>query len=221
MAVRIYGHHVNISDQFRSYIESKVPRIEKYTDQIQQLEIVLEDDGPDTLAEFRLKAGQMEVNVKHRDHDATKAIDLLIDKAERALKKQHDMIKGRNKHATASAHDSKRANFSPDADPVPLIETEGPTLGEAASANGNGNGNGNGADRSGRDMPIMHEKLSVRIFPSPKSPAGPMSVQEAAEELYFRDENFLCFTDEDSDELSIIYRRKDGNFAVMHANGNA
>jgi putative sigma-54 modulation protein len=213
MAVRIYGHHVNISETFRDYIESKVPRLEKYTDKLQQLEIVLEEDGPYTLAELRMKAGPLEVNVKHKDPDQAKAIDLLIDKAERALKKQHDMMKGRKKKVTSPNQEAKKANFSPEVDPLPLINTDGPSLGDAA------NGNGRVPDK--REMPVVHEKLNVRIFRSSKDPAVPMSVQEAAEELYFKDENFLCFTNTDTEQLNIIYRRKDGNFALMQANGRA
>lgn len=211
MAVRIYGHHVDIHETFRSYIESKLPRLEKYTDHIQHLEIVLEEDGPNTLAELRFKAGPLDVNVKHRDPDPTKAVDLLIDKAERAINKKHDMIQGRKKRVTAINQIAKKADFSPDSEPAPLIEP-GPHL---------TNGNGHDRQAGNRAVPVIHEKLNVRIFPSPKNPSGPMTVQEAAEELFFRDENFLCFTNADNDEFSIIYRRKDGNFALMQANGAA
>lgn len=217
MALRIYGHHVNIPETFRSYIESKVPRLEKYCQNIQQLDIVLEDDGPGTLAELRLKAGPLEVNVKQKDPDRARAIDLMIDKAERALKKQHDLVKGRRKSAKIKTHEAKKANFSPDVEPLPLIDSKGPSLdGNQMLTKSHGNGNGHN-----REMPVVHEKLNIRIFRSPKNIAGAMTVQEAAEELYFRDENFLCFTNSDTEEVSILYRRKDGNFAIMHTNGGA
>lgn len=207
MAVRIYGHHFEIKEPFKSYIESKLPRLEKYTDQLQQLDITLEQDGPNTLAELRMKAGQMDVNVKHKDADPAKAVDRLVDKAERALKKQHDLMKNRRKKAVAELQEMKKANFSPDAEPVELINTDGPSLGTSS-----GNGRAHPRDLQ---IPELHEKLGVRIFRSPKTSVGDLTVQEAAEELFFRDENFLCFTDADTDELSIIYRRKDGNFALM------
>lgn len=207
MAVRIYGHHFEIKEPFKSYIESKVPRLEKFTDQLQQLDITLEQDGPNTLAELRMKAGPLDVNVKHKDPDPAKAVDRLVDKAERSLKKQHDLIKNRRKKATLQGHEMKKANFSPDAEPMELISTDGPSLG-----NNDGNGRTHPRDLG---IPEVHEKLGVRIFRSPKVSVGDLTVQEAAEELFFRDENFLCFTDADTDELSIIYRRKDGNFALM------
>src|SRR5687768_5960043 len=111
MAVRIYGHHVKITRSMKEYIESKIPRIEKYTDQIQSLEIVLEKEGPVHLAELRLKAGPIEVTTKHRDADATKAIDLLIDKTESALKKQHDKMIGKKKNIKTINRNAKKADL--------------------------------------------------------------------------------------------------------------
>lgn len=205
MAVTIHGHRVKISKTLYSYIESKIPRIEKHIDQMQSLDIVLEKDGPLYLAELRLKAGPIEVTTKHKDADPARAIDLLIDKTERALKKQHDKIIGKKKHLTDANRAAKKANLSPDADPLPLIEPVGPTL-------------GNGFDKTETSYtPDHHEKLNVKIFRSAKAISGSMTVQQAAEELYFKDENFLCFTNAETDGVSILYRRKDGNFALMHA----
>jgi len=219
MAIRIYGHHIRITDIFREYIESKIPRLEKYADPIQQLEIVLEEDGPNTLAELRFKAGPIEVNVKQKDPDQARAIDLLIDKAETALKKQHDLIKGRRKNAHSATAAAKKANFSPDADPLPLVNPDGPELADGRKGAGGDGDRSSRADGDGREVPALHEKLNIRIFRSPKSITGPMTVEEAAEELFFRDENFLCFNNADTDGVSIMYRRKDGNFALMHADG--
>lgn len=208
MAVRISGHQVKVSNSLRSYIESKLPRIEKYTDRIQSLDIVVEKDGPQHTVELRLKAGPMEVTTKQKDPDPHRAVDLLMDKAERALRKQHDKMIGKDKHKKVAGREVKKANLSPDAEPLPLIETEGPSL-----------GNGH-AKIEERDMPVIHEKLNIRIFNSPKATSGRMTVQQAAEELYFKDENFLCFNNAETESVSILYRRKDGNFAIMHPEGN-
>lgn len=208
MAVRIYGHQFKISPSLRSYIESKLPRIEKYTDRIQALDFMIEHDGPQYLAELRLKAGPIEVTTKHKDLDPHRAVDLLMDKAERAVKKQHDKAFGKTKFEKLINREAKKANMFGDAEPLPLIDTEGPTL-----------GNGH-TDIQEREMPVVHEKLNIRIFRSPKATSGRMTVQQAAEELFFRDENFLCFNNVETDGVSILYRRKDGNFAIMHPEGN-
>ena len=192
----------------REYIESKIPRIEKYTDRIQSLEISLEKEGPQHLAELRLKAGPIEVTTKQKDTDPIKAIDLLIDKTESALKKQHDKMIGKKKNIKTINRNAKKADLSPDSEPQPLIATSGPAL-----------GNGH-AKVEEQDMPLIHEKLNIRIFRSPKATSGRMTVHQAAEELFFRDENFLCFNNSDTDGVSILYRRKDGNFALMDTKGN-
>lgn len=208
MSVKVHGHQVKVTKRLKSYIESKLPRIEKYADRIQSLDFTLEKDGPDTLAEIRLKAGHIEIITKEKDPDPQRAIDLLIDKAEIALKKQHDKLIGKKKNVKLATRRTKMADLSPDSEPLPLIATEGPTL-------------GNGHDHTGeREMPVVHEKLNIRIFRSPKSTSGRMTVQQAAEELFFRDETFLCFNNAETDCVSILYRRKDGNFALMDTKGN-
>lgn len=204
MSVRIYGHRVKITQTLREYIESKLPRIEKYSDRIQNLEIVLEKEGPFHLAELRMKAGPYEVTAKHKDADPAKAVDLLIDKTERSLKKQHDIVMGKKKHVKEINRNAKKANHSPDAEPLPLIVPDGPVL------------IANGHDTSEkRDLPVHHEKLNIRIFRSPKAISDTMTIEEAAEELFFRDENFFCFNNAETNQVSILYRRKDGNFALM------
>lgn len=208
MALRIHGHQVKVSKRIHSYIESKLHRIEKYADRIQTMEFILDKDGPQYTVELIFKAGPIEITAKQKDPDQMTAVDLLFDKAERALKKKHDKMIGKKKHVKDINRAAKKADLSPDSDGVPLIATKGPSL-----------GNGHATLRE-QELPVHHEKLNIRIFRSPKSISERMTVQEAAEELYFKDENFLCFDNAETDGVSILYRRKDGNFALMHAKGS-
>jgi putative sigma-54 modulation protein len=43
----------------------------------------------------------------------------------------------------------------------------------------------------------------------------PLSIDDAARRLQGRDEEFLVFRNHDTDELSILYRRKDGRFGLI------
>lgn len=68
-----------------------------------------------------------------------------------------------------------------------------------------------------RSMPVLAESVGVHIFLQPPLSPRTLSLEEAAEELYFTDENFLCFFNDSSRELSVMFRRKDGNFGVFEA----
>lgn len=222
MAVRISGHQLKITAQMRDYIESKLPRIEKYTDRIQMLEIVLEKDGYQILAELRLKAGPIQVNAKQKDRDAMKAVDLLIDKVEMQLKKKWEKLRGKKKGITLPNRNAKKANLDGpeagmDAQATGRIASVKPSRGRSSaesqsSSNGRTRTGGNGSSAT---APVMLEKLSVRVFPSERHAIDKMTIEEAAEELFFKDENFLCFINDRTNTMNVVYRRKDGNFAVI------
>ena len=43
----------------------------------------------------------------------------------------------------------------------------------------------------------------------------PMSVEEAVMQMDLLDKQFLVFTDSSSDEINVVYRRKDGNYGLI------
>ncbi|MGI8905518.1 MAG: ribosome hibernation-promoting factor, HPF/YfiA family [Candidatus Sumerlaeaceae bacterium] len=227
MATRITGHQLKITNDMRAYIEGKIPRLQKYTDRIQMLDIVLERDGNQIVAELRLKSGPVEVNAKHRDHDAMRAFDLLVDKVEVQLKKKWEKLKGKKKDMTLANRNAKKADLSGpeagmDARPVGRVAAlKRPSVGalptragarDKRDLGGESRRRGNG---DARTPPAMLEKLNVRVFPSERHVVDRMDVNEAAEELFFKDENFFCFINEDTGIMNVVYRRKDGNFAVI------
>lgn len=225
MSVRISGHQLKITAEMRDYIESKLPRIEKYTDRIQSLEVVLEKDGKQILAELRLKAGPIDVTAKQKDHDAMKAVDLLIDKVEIQLKKKWDKLRGKKKGLTVPNRNAKKADLDGpeagmDARATGRSASVKPSISKIKSAGGrasnaNDRANRNGVGNEENTYPVMLDKLNVRVFPSERHAIDHMTVEEAAEELFFKDENFFCFINQKTNTMNVVYRRKDGNFAVI------
>jgi putative sigma-54 modulation protein len=61
-------------------------------------------------------------------------------------------------------------------------------------------------------VPVVRERtLEVRI----------MSVEDAAMQLNLMEKEFLVFTDVDSKTISVIYRRKDGNYGLIETGATA
>lgn len=202
MTVNIIGHQVKITERMRSYIESKLPRVQKYSDRVQSIDVKLEKDGYQHLSELIFKAGPVLVTAKSKDVNPRRAIDLLFDKAEMLLKKKFAKIRGKDKHAVVFNRKAKKANLSPDAEPLPLIEKG---LHITASE----------VPTNTVKEPVLHEKLNIRIITQNKSKTNRMTVQEAAEALYFKDDQFLCFKNAETDTLNVLFRRKDGNFGMI------
>jgi putative sigma-54 modulation protein len=61
-------------------------------------------------------------------------------------------------------------------------------------------------------IPVVRERtLEVRV----------MSVEDAAMQLNLMEKEFLVFTDVDSKTISVIYRRKDGNYGLIETGATA
>lgn len=62
------------------------------------------------------------------------------------------------------------------------------------------------------EIPVIRERtLEVRI----------MSVEDAAMQLNLMEKDFMVFTDVDSKTISVIYRRKDGNYGLIETGATA
>lgn len=202
MPVSITGRHVQVDEKIEDYIQKKIPRFEKYTDKLQKLDVVVQKDGYNHKAEMRLKAGPIEVNANMKDPDLMRAIDMLADKVERQLQKKWEKLRKNKKHVPEAPRKAiARAAIAPEVAPPPKSARKVAREQQALP--------------SGRDLPIYLESLGVRIFPARRCSPNPMSVDAAAEELYFKDENFLCFVNEEDRQLNVLYRRKDGNFGLI------
>ncbi|MCX7018292.1 MAG: ribosome-associated translation inhibitor RaiA [bacterium] len=199
MSTNIKGRNVEITDEIRAYIEKKLPRIEKYTDRIQSLNIVLKKDGYQHRADMRLKAGPLDITAETCDHDLMKAVDMLVDKIERLLIKKADKLWRGRKHKAGKQQAKLRA----------LQEAESGETREPEPVKSKVS-----ARSKGHRFPLDIEKLDVKIFPPEQVTLARMSLDEAAEVLYFKDENFVCFLGDDNPWIKILYRRKDGHFGL-------
>jgi putative sigma-54 modulation protein len=59
------------------------------------------------------------------------------------------------------------------------------------------------------------EKREPQIIKSSRLAAKPMSIDEAAMQLDLTSQTFLVFLNDKSNEINVIYRRKDGNFGLI------
>lgn len=208
MPFRITGRHVEITDTIRDYVEKKLPRIEKYTVRLQSIDFILEKNRYQHRAELLIKDGPVEVTANAKDPDLIKAIDLLMDKVERQLKKRWERLREGKKESQRKREAAELAES--------LVPTEGePGGGGATAVKTARRARRAPAQAEEPEMPELVEKLGIMIFSSPILSVQEMSVESAAEELYFKDENFVCFLNEANEKPSIIYRRKDGHFNLL------
>jgi putative sigma-54 modulation protein len=100
MQVVVKGRHVQVSDEIRKYISEKAPRLAKYYDRINEVEVILDHESEQFSAEIIVRVIPQQTFVAQATGpDTFSLIDGLLDKIERQLTKHKEKQrnhKGRN-----------------------------------------------------------------------------------------------------------------------------
>lgn len=92
MQISITGHHTDITQALRAYIENKFTRLERHFDNMTNIHVILtvEKDRQKAEATVHVSRGTLFADEEHDDMYA--AIDSLIDKLDRQLKKHKEKL---------------------------------------------------------------------------------------------------------------------------------
>ena len=89
MKYNIRGNKIDVTEAINDYIVDKVSRVEKYFDDNDTIEakVLVSTKGKDQKVEVTLWSGKYNVRAEEVNNDLYAAIDLVVDKLERQLKK--------------------------------------------------------------------------------------------------------------------------------------
>lgn len=96
MAVKISGHHIEMTEQLKNYIENELVRLDKFFNGIIDTEVILRRDTKHNHlneAEIIVKVYEHRLTAKASDADVLKAFDKSLTKIERQLIKFKDKLK--------------------------------------------------------------------------------------------------------------------------------
>jgi len=182
MQIAVTFRHMESSDALRSYVEEKLDRVKKYIDEPIDAQVVLSVQKKiNHRAEVTMVAKGLTMKSGENKEDMYAAIDLMVDKIERQLKRYKDKLKD-HKGSSGSERQVDKTIFS------------GPSFDEG----------------SGEPEIIKTHSFFVK----------PMSVEEAVMQMDLLDKDFLVFTDDSSEEMNVVYRRKDGNYGLIVRQGS-
>jgi putative sigma-54 modulation protein len=93
MQINLTGHHVDITDSLRNYVDTKFEKLERHFDHINNVHVILNVEKLNQKAEatMHLNGGEVFANSEHTDMYA--AIDSLIDKLDRQVIKHKEKLK--------------------------------------------------------------------------------------------------------------------------------
>lgn len=92
MQIRIDGHHVDLTDSMQAYIESKLEKIERHFDQVVDIHVVLGVEKQRQMAEATVHVAGNDIHAKSENEDMYAAIDQLVDKLDRQVKKHKEKL---------------------------------------------------------------------------------------------------------------------------------
>ena len=97
MQLSITGHHVEITDALRSYVEDKIQRIERHFDHVTNVHVVLRVEKLQHKAEAKLHVSGGDIYAEDAQEDMYAAIDALVTKLDRQVLKHKEKLHQRSR----------------------------------------------------------------------------------------------------------------------------
>jgi putative sigma-54 modulation protein len=177
MQIAVTFRHMEVSEPLRAYFEEKLARVKKYIEEPIDAQAVLSVEKKIRhSAEVTLNAKGIAIKGSEQTNDMYAAIDAVVDKIERQLRRYKEKIK-RHKPLSGRERQVEKTVYAAES----IDEGEG--------------------------EPIIIQSRSFFV--------KPMSVEEAVMQMDLLNKNFLVFSDANSEEINVVYRRKDGNYGLI------
>ncbi|OIN10250.1 ribosome hibernation promoting factor [Oceanisphaera psychrotolerans] len=93
MQINLTGHHVEITDSLRDYVNSKFSKLERHFDNMTNAHVILNVEKLQQIAEANIHVSGGEVFANSQHEDMYAAIDGLIDKLDRQIIKHKEKLK--------------------------------------------------------------------------------------------------------------------------------
>ena len=173
MQTSVTFKNLDSSDHLKSYVGDKLDRFDKYLDNPAEASVVLTVEKFRHIAEINIAGDRLSINGKEETNDMYSAIDMVLDKLEKQIKKNKQKIRERR---TSSKNRNRE-----------MPEDEG----------------------------ILPEDDTERQIKIQNIEYKPMDIEEAVLQMDLIEDNFLVFTNAKSDQINVLYRRRDGHYGLI------
>lgn len=105
MQLSVSGHHIEVTDSLRGYVESKIKKVERHFDIVSDVHCILTVEKLRHKAEATVNVNGGTIYADATEEDMYAAIDGLIDKLDRRVRKHKE------KRVDHHARESKKRQF--------------------------------------------------------------------------------------------------------------
>jgi len=202
MEIVVTGRHVQVSERFRRHLDDKLAKVPQLAPRVQRLDVVVTHEvnkrqakGSDRV-EITCHVKGPVVRAEASADDEYGALDIAMDKLLERLRRDHDR---RRVHRGRRAPESV-AQATARLDAAALTD-------EAARIAASVSDDADLIDADG-DSPIeVREKIHASM---------PMGLDQALYEMELVGHDFYLFHDKDTDQPSVVYRRRGWSYGVIH-----
>jgi putative sigma-54 modulation protein len=161
--------NIDPSDNLRAYVQDKLDRYDRFLDSPAEANVVLSVEKFRHIAEINITGRKLNIIGKEETNDMYSAIDMVLDKVGKQIKKNKEKIR------------DKRGGAKLGMFPDELVGVE---------------------DDEKR---VVVKNIEYK----------PMDIEEALMQMDLVTDNFLVFSNAKTDQINVIYRRKDGHFGLI------
>ena len=173
MQTSVTFKNLDPSEHLKAYVSDKLDRFDKFLDNPAEANVVLAVEKFRHIAEINISGDKLSIIGKEETNDMYSAIDMVLDKLEKQIKKNKQKIRERR-----SSSKNRNRSMIDEIDQLPDDEAE-------------------------RQVKIRNIEYK------------PMDVEEAVLQMDLIEDNFLVFTNARSDQINVLYRRRDGHYGLI------
>lgn len=189
--IQTTGRHVDITESMKDYAMEKISKIERFTNRIMDVNVIMDIQKLDHRVEIILKTGSTKIIGSSCTTDMYVSIDQAVDKLETQILKYKSKLQ--DHHAKGHADLEMNVNVI---SPKEIEEDLG--IDEEATL----------------DRQINRFKPH-RVVKQETRPLKTLTFDEAVMKMELSGDSFMVFKNESDQKLKVIYRRKDDNYGII------
>ncbi|MBN8469737.1 ribosome-associated translation inhibitor RaiA [Corallococcus exiguus] len=201
MQLNITFRQFGASDSLKEYAREKVDRVNRLLDRAGEAHVVLSLERHLHHADITIHSGAWVLRGREKSDDMYASIDLAMDKIERQLRRYRDKLKSH--HGKEKVHHRQdlvrvRHDVFEVHEPEEAAEASAPAAQVAPAA----------------QAPVAESGVA-RLVRTTHLAIQSLSVDDAVMQMNLMNNDFYVFQNQQSQALSIVYRRKEGGFGLI------
>jgi putative sigma-54 modulation protein len=202
--------HMDASQAVRDYAEEKLDKIRKYfqKDPIAAHAVFSVERGFNHVADINITLPNgILINAKETTEDMYSSIDLATARIERQVRKWKDKIRDHKPHGGPSGSVREMVILKEELEPAPSASSSSSSSLSAPPAPV--------APSAAKPAHPAVATQTYRVVKDETFTTRSMKVEDAVMQLNLLGDEILVFTDADKQSISVLYRRKDGNYGLI------